>query len=348
MNLPRPVASTAAIRVPWAIQACAMACFLLFAGYVGTYLVVRELDASLAASMLRLFGLTVLAGRETALFDAQHNGMPLPWALGFSYVDDIASLLLCITVFWFLLDALHRAPMARRMLARLEKQALRHRSWIQKWGLWGLAFFYFLPGFGSGVAVASAMGVLARIRVARLAVVLGAAVLLVDTFWALILLGPAHAIPHGGWFDWIPLAAIALVALAAAYGVWRDRGHRHLVLLDWNPHSGQRHQAALGSWGIHVRDGLVEADLRRVEAVTGVDHRHSLFAVEVLLLSGMTPEVAARLLDQGVTGIRDVARLPSEALAWMAQLPEAQANVASSWRGQAMAMTALSGQAWRE
>lgn len=333
-------------RIPRAIQACAAVCVVLFVGYGLLYLTLRATDPDLARAMLRLFGLTIVAGRETALFDAERNGMPLGMAIGLSIVDDLATLLLNITLVWFLVATLQRASHARRILARIETQALRRRHWVHRWGLLGLAVFYLVPGFGSGPAVAAALGVLARIPIARLALVLGCGVALVDLLWAVGVSFPARATADLAWLDWLPAIVVAVLGALSLVGLWRDRRHRGHVLLDWQPDCTPGHRDALATWGITLVDGLVDADLPRVAAATGLPRKLALYAAELLVLEGLQPAQAAALVRAGVRGLRDAAGWTGAALAQGAGAG-VQAQQGAAWHAQATALVAASGSAWR-
>ncbi len=347
----RPGRQGTSVHVPWDVRICAILCVVLFVGYGILYAILYEVDRELAAAMIRLFALTIAAGRETALFDAERNGMPLGMAIGLSVVDDIATLLLNITVVWFLVAALQRTALARRILARVETKALRHRAWVRKWGLYGLALFYMLPGFGSGPAVAAGIGVLARIPAGRLALVLGSGVALVDIFWAVVVARPATSYPDVAWLDWLPLYVMLLLATIVGIGMWRDRHNRGVVLLDWEPDSSPAHLAAMEGWGIRLSGGLVEARLSHVAQATGLPKSRALFALELLLLDGMDPQRAAALVQNKVLGVRDVAGLDTGKLQAATKqatsvdpVGMAQAEV---WHGQAVAMVERSGSAWK-
>lgn len=338
-------AVTGRLGMPGAVVGCTLTCALLALSYVGLYSYLRTTDPAMAQAMLRLFGLTIATGRETALFDAQRNGMPLGLSIVLSVLDDLMTLLFNVVIVWLLVSTLSRYSWARRLLARVETQALRHRHWMQRWGLFGLALFYMMPGFGSGPAVAAGIGVLARIPVGRLALALGSGVTAVDILWAVGVYYPANAFPDIAWLDWVPLIVLGLLAAATAYGLWKDRHNRGIALLDWDPRASKAHAAALESWGIRRVDGLVEARLPQVAAATGLPKGSALFAVDLLLLEGMQPEIAARLVESGLRGIPDLVRATPATLQGLVAGGVA-AEQLRAWQDQGDAMLDRVGAVW--
>lgn len=335
---------TGRLGMPGAVVACTLACSAMAITYVGLYAYLRATDPAMGQAMLRLFGLTIATGRETALFDAQRNGMPLGLSIGLSVIDDLMTLLFNVVVVWLLVSGLGRVSWTRRLLARIETQALRHRRWVQRWGLAGLAVFYMLPGFGSGPAVAAGIGVLARIPVGRLALTLGAGVSAVDVLWAVGVYYPANAFPDIAWLDWVPLIVLSLLVAVTAFGLWKDRHNRGVALLDWDPRPSPQHEAAIAQWGLRRIDGLVEARLPQVAAATGLPRSLALFAAELLLLEGMRPEVAARLVRLKVRGIPDLVRTPAGELA--ADLSDVDEARLQAWQDQGDAMLDRVGAVW--
>lgn len=338
---------TGRLGMPGAVLACAAACSLLAVTYCGVYAYLRATDPAMAAAMLRLFGLTIATGRETALFDAQRNGMPLGLSIGLSVVDDLMTLLFNIVLVWLLVSSLGRTALGRRMLARVETQALRHRRWVQRWGLFGLALFYMMPGFGSGPAVAAGIGVLARIRASRLALALGLGVAAVDILWAVGVYYPANAFPDIAWLDWVPLIVLGLLASLTAFTLWRDRHNRGLALLDWDPGCTSAHEAAMADWGLRRVDGLIEARLPQVAAATGLPRSRALFAADLLLLEGMRPHMAARLVNGGVRGLADLVRAAPGRLQELVEALGVPPATVQAWQDQGDAMLDRTGAIWQ-
>lgn len=296
----------------------ALAGLALTAGYVALYLLVRSFDPDRAAAMLRMYGLTIAAGRETAMFDALHRGLPPLWVYGLSVIDDLGSLLLALPFAWLVVRGLKRLHALRWAIARLEKQALLHRRWVQRWGLGGLGALYFLPGFGAGVPMTVVLGVLARIPFGTLVLFFGIAVPIVDGLWALALTGVVRIVPDAPWVDWIPLTVIALAVLGTLVGLWRGRAERHVALLDWPIEPSKETAARLRATGITSQDGLVRADLDALRERLGNEERRmgNLLAVsEFLLLEGMDEASAVALMRAGVGGLEDLAGGDSKALA---------------------------------
>lgn len=309
-------------RIPWAVRTTALAGLALTAAYAVLYLVARDVDPRAAASMLRMYGLTIAAGRETAMFDALHRGLPAPWVYGLSVIDDIGSLLLALPFAWFAMRFLKRFHRVRWALARFEKQALQHRRWVQRWGLGGLALFYFLPGFGAGVPITVLLGVLARIPFGTLVPFFVAATLLVDGVWALTLTGAERLLPDAPWVDAVPLVVVGLVLASAAAGAWRGRAQRHVALLDWPIAPSPGEAARLARAGVAPAAGLVRADLDALSAALGGRERRMgrlLAVAELLLLDGMAQDQALALVESGIAGLQDVAGGDPDALARKAE-----------------------------
>ena len=304
-------------RIPWAVRTTALAGLALTVAYVALYLAVRTFDPERAAAMLRMYGLTIAAGRETAMLDALNRGLPPLWVYGLSVIDDLGSLLLALPFAWLVVRSLKRFHALRWTIARLEKQALLHRRWLQRWGLGGLAMLYFLPGFGAGVPMTVLLGVLARIPFGTLVAFFGVAVPIVDGLWTLALTGVVRILPDAPWLDYVPLTVISLAVVSAAVGLWRGRAERHVALLDWpvapSREAGERLRAA----GIRSQDGLVRADLDAVaERLGGQERRKGrlLAAAELLLLEGMAEGDALALVRAGVHGLEDLAAADPDAL----------------------------------
>ncbi len=338
---------TGRLGMPGNVVACAVACAILAVTYSGVYAFYRATDPAMAQAMLRLFGLTIATGRETALFDAQRNGMPLALSIVLSVVDDLMTLLFNIVLVWLLVTTLDRTLAGRRLVARVQTQALRRRRWVQRWGLLGLAVFYMLPGFGSGPAVAAGIGVLARIPAGRLALALGTGVAIVDVLWAVGVYYPANAFPDLAWLDWVPLIVLALLVGLTGYGLWRDRHNWGVALLDWDPRSSSAHEAAMGAWGLRRVDGLVEARLAQVAAATGLPRSRALFAADLLLLEGMRPDMAAGLVNGGVRGLADLVRASSASLEELVGPFGVPAATVQAWQDQGDAMLDRTGAVWQ-
>lgn len=333
------------------MRTTALAGLALTVAYVLVYLAARSVDPRAAASMLRMYGLTIAAGRETAMFDALHRGLPPLWVYGLSVLDDLGSLLLALPFAWLVVRWLKRFHSLRWLLARLEKQALLHRRWVQRWGLGGLALLYFLPGFGAGVPMTVLLGVLARIPFGTLILFFGVAVPVVDGLWALALTGAVRLLPDAAWLDFVPLAVVAAVLASAAVGAWRGRAQRHVALLDWPVQPSQEEAARLNACGITSREGLVHADLVALSERLGQRERrwgNLLSASELLLLDGMAADEALALVHAGVDGIEDLAGGDDAALEREAAAAKVDwARQGEAWVGQARALVDARDQSWR-
>ncbi len=304
-------------RVPWAVRITAAAGLLLTLAYVGLYAIVRSSDSATAANMLRMYGLTIVAGRETAMLDALARGMPAGLVYGLSVLDDFGSFLLALPFAWLVVRVVKRSSAVRWGLAHFEKQALLRRRWVHRWGLGGLAMVYFLPGFGAGVPITVLLAVLARFPFARLVPFFAAATFLVDGLWAVLLTNAVDVLPETGWVEAIPLLVVAAVVLSAAVGAWRHRAERHVAVLDWPLVTLPDERERLLAWGITVRDGLVRADLDAL--ASRLDRRErrkgKLIGIAELLMLGMDAAPALALTKAGVSGLEDVASSEAKDLA---------------------------------
>ena len=304
-----PVAK-ATSRIPRAVRATAWSGIALTVAYVLAVLAVRQADPAKAAAMVRMYGLTIVAGRETAMLDALQNGLPPAWVYALSVVDDVGSLLLALPFTWFVVRFLRGDPRVRWWLSRFEKQALLHRAWVRRWGLGGLALVYYLPGFGAGVPITVLLAILARIPFGVLVPFFIVATLVVDGLWSLALTGVVRALPDQAWVDAIPLVVVGLVLASAAIGAWRRRHERHVAVLDWPVRPSPERIRDLASWGVRLApDGLVHADLdelgRRLQGHASMGQR--LITAELTLLDGLTPVDAERLAQAGVSGLEHLA-----------------------------------------
>lgn len=304
-------------RMPRAFRASLAVGLGLVAAYALVQLALQATDPALARGLLRLFLLTVVAGREPALFDAYQAEPPVPlaWASAMALLDDWATLFLAAPLAWLLVDRLRRVPALDALLRSFEHALNAHRAAVDRWGVAALAAFLWLPGWGTGPSLSVAMGVLAGIPTVRLLVALAASCAGVNLFWAVTLAGAAEAAPDRGAWDALPLALVGLLAAAGLVAALRQR-HRRFVLEYPVPPGGA--PPRLAAWGFERRGGVLRLDARRLEAAGGPSARHlaaSHWAGELLLLPSMTPAWAGRLAALRVTGVHDLALLPPALLA---------------------------------
>lgn len=287
----------------------------LVALYAAVQLVLQATSPVLADDLLRLFLLTMVAGREPALFAVYQTSHPVPvaWAAGMAIVDDLATLFLAAPLAWLVVDRLRRFSPFDALLRSFEHALNDHRAAVDRWGVLALALFLWLPGWGTGPSMSVAMGVLAGIPTFRLLASLSASCIGVNLFWALSLAGAAEATPDRGLWEFLPIAVIvALLAVAAALAL----RHRHRrFFLEYPADAGRDALQAsrLAAWGFERRGDVLVLDARRLEAAGGPSSRRLAqchWAGELLLLPSMTPPWAGRLAALGVTGIRDLALLP--------------------------------------
>ena len=299
--------------------------------YVALYLVVRSVDPSTASGMLRMYVLTMAAGRETAMLDALVRGMHPGLVYGLSVLDDFGSFLLALPFAWLVVRLLKRSGRVRWALAKFEKQALLRRRWVHRWGLGGLALVYFLPGFGAGVPVTVLLGILSGIPFRRLVPFFAVATLVVDGLWALLLTNALDVLPDSPVVEAIPLVVVATVVLAAMAGAWRGRAERHVALLDWRLAATPEEMQDLAAWGIHPEADVVRVDVDALgQRLPPHDaNKGELLAVAELLMLGVTGEEALMALQGGLHGIDDVAGTDPDGLmrAMAGQPSSAQAAV---------------------
>lgn len=326
----------------------------LVALYVALYLVLRPVRPRLALGMVELFAFTVAAGRETAILQALEGPDPMPASVvwGLSVMDDVGSLLMAIAAVWLLRDTLQRFPTTGGWFLDLEKQALRHQATVRRWGMLGVLALFFMPGLGSGGTLgAAALGVLAQMRIRRLALWLAATAVVVDTFWVLTLRGILSALPvQPGWLGLVPLAVVAVAVAASLVDLARNRRHRHVVVLSAPSELAPEHQRRLTEWGIEHRGSHFTVDTLRLASFVGSRPRLALRHIASLLrLDGMTPMQAALLHGWGVVGLHSLSRLEPAMVG--AALAEAGAAVdpdlAARWRDEAAAYASLEDAAWR-
>jgi uncharacterized membrane protein len=312
--------------------------------YVVIQVVLHVTDPVLARDLLRLLALTYVAGREPALFAVYHTSHPVPvaWAAAMSSLDDVATLLLSVPAIWFMVDRLRRFPLVDAYLRSLERALHRRRAALDRWGLLAFAAFLWLPGWGTGPTVSGGMGVLAGLKPARLIAALSVSAVCVNTFWAILLSGPAQAAPRGGWWEWLPLAIIAALVAAALVSAFRHHRRRFLLEYDRPPELVPGHAAALLRRGFQEKDGVLVLDARRLAASGGPSSRHlalSHWAGELLLLPSMDASSAHRLAGLGVTGVRDLALLPPDLVARSAS-DASSAALAARWHREARELAA--------
>lgn len=331
-NLPRP------------IRRCAYGGAALTVAYAGIYAILVIVGSPDAGRMLRMYALTMAAGREAALFDALHQGMSLPRAIGFSVLDDIGTLLLTIVVVWTLYRGLRRVPVVQWFVLRLETQALRKRAWIRRWGLLGLGLFFFLPGLGSGVLAACLLGFLARIPVVRMLVALGAASIAVDAGWAIALVAPARAAAVGSWVDWLPFVVLGLALTTACLGTLRDIVGARPILMELPFEPSVAQQSRMGEWGLHANGGLLSVDAAHLARVLGMGRWSGdvVGASELLVLDGMRLDWCRGLLKGGVHGWSGIAREPAVVLIQKADTaPPPSLGQTTAWQEHATAAIAF-------
>ncbi len=328
----------------------------MVAAYAALLVLFYFTNKALYYDAFQLYGLTLVAGREAAMLAAYTPPTPVPlaWMLVLGPLTDLAHFFFALVFVWYLFAVLARVPGPDRFLGGLEKTALRQRKWTRRWGLAGLALFYWLPGFGTGAFAICAIGVMARIPLTRLIPVLGASALFVSLSWALILGGVAQFIPTEGWWTNIPFAVIAVVMILALYstiGQWRTS---HQLLLGW-PVPDRLWNASLAGLGMQRRGDCLEIDARVLGAAANIPWqrtRRIRSMAELLLMPGMDLENAKRLEKRGVTGIEAIAQLPTASLIGAVEDADPEGRIdgpkmVPTWQDEARLMEKAAGEAWR-
>ena len=326
-------------RLPRPLQASLAIGLGLVAVYALVQLVLQLTHPVLANDLLRLFFLTMLAGREPALFAVYQTSHPVPvlWAAAMAIVDDLATLFLAAPLTWLIVDRLRRFSAFDALLRSFERALRGHRAAVDRWGVFALALFLWLPGWGTGPSMSVAMGILAGIPTARLLAAIAVSDAAVSLFWAISLAGAAEATPDQGVWEFLPLLVIALLMIAALATALKQRRHR--FVLDYPSHATHLVQSGrLAAWGFEDHGDGLRLDARRLEAAGGPP-AHQLaqchWAGELLLLPSMTPPWAGRLAALGVTGIRDLALVPPTILREAMGLDNGPSPPVEAWIEQA-------------
>ncbi|MEA3190298.1 MAG: hypothetical protein QOD77_880 [Thermoplasmata archaeon] len=263
---------------------------------------------------LQLAGTTLAIGREPAMLSAYAQADPLPlWLVALlNASQDAATVLVSLVALAFAFRRLRQFHWIDRPISTLEREAVAKRHWVQKWGVWAVAGFYFLPGFGSGAIAACLLGLLAGLPLRKLAVWLTAAGVAVSLFWAVALSFASALLPSGPWSKWLPLAFLGLVAAGAAWNAWRHRGQPSTMFLGWDVAPRGDDRARLEAAGLRVLDTVVEVNLGRFARAVGIPRKHTptlRTAAKLALVHGMDLRAARALAEHGVTGVRDLALL---------------------------------------
>jgi uncharacterized membrane protein len=317
--------------------------------YIALQVALRWVDPVLANDLLRLLALTYIAGREPALFAVYHTDHPVPvaWAALMASLDDVATLLISVPAIWFMVDRLRRWPAVDAYLRSLERALHGHRRALDRWGVLAFAGFLWLPGWGTGPTVSGGVGVLAGLRPRRLLAALSVSAVGVNVFWAVALSGPAQAVPRGGWWDWIPLAVIAVLVCLAVLSAVRHHRNRHRLEYDRPAGMDARHASVLARRGFEEHGAVLVLDAHGL-AARGGPPAHRLawchWAGELMLLPSVEPIWAGRLAALGITGLRDLALLPPELVSSTLGIHDAEdAALAVVWQREAEEALAASG-----
>lgn len=294
-------------------------------------------------------------GREPAMLAVYTGDTPAPWGLVaiLGVIIDLSHLFVILGVVWFLFAGLARVKGPDRFLASLEKSALKQRRFMRRWGLAGLAVFYWLPGYGTGAFAISAIGVMARIPLTRLVTVLALSATLVSLFWATFLHFVSKELPKEGWWTHIPLVVIVLVVLLAIYSGFSHWRTQHILLLPW-PVPDRLWRAEFESMGMRRVGDCLEVDSNVLGALAGVPAarpRRVRSIAELMVMPGMRLDLAKRLEERGVVGMEALAQLPVASLVGAIEDSDHDgthdgSRLAREWKAEAHALEAAAGEAW--
>lgn len=299
--------------------------------------IVLAFVAGFGGDALRMGGLMLASGREPAMLAAYESAHPMPlWLVALvGATQDAATVLASLCALAFTLRRLRHLRWVDRLVSGVEREAMKRREWVRKWGLWGVVGFYFLPGFGSGAVAAGLLGLLAGLSLRRLAIGLPLGGVAVCLFWAVALRLASSLLPSGPWAQWLPVAVLGALLAVSAVNAWRHRGQPKTLVLDWDVAPRAADKARLEKAGLHVRDSVVEVDVARFSRASGIPAKHTptlRSAAKLMLVHGMDVEAARRLAQHGVTGIRDLALLDPELMR------EVVEGAPRSWRVSAQGM----------
>lgn len=326
----------------------------LFAAYGAMLVYFYAADRALFWDALFMH-INSFGGREGAMLVAYTGDDPAPfvWVAVWGLLIDLSHLFAILAIVWYLFAALARVPGPDRFLAGLEKAALKQRKWIRRWGLAGLALFYWLPGYGTGAFAIAAIGVLARIPPRRLVPVMALAAATVSLFWAWTLHKASAALPQEGWWSLLPILIIVVVvgiAIVSAIMQWRTR---HILLLPW-PVPDHLWSPRFEGIGMRRVGDCLEVDSNVLAAKAGIDAdrpRRVRSVAELMLMPGMDLDLARRLEGRGVVGMESLAQLPTASL--LGAIEDADVSrthdgpvLARMWQREATAMEMAAGEAW--
>lgn len=270
--------------------------------------------------LLQLMGLSFAIGREGAILQAygQDPWLGATWVVVTSVLDDLITLALALPLFWLGIERLRGAPVLGGIVLSLEKTAVEKRAFVRRWGLYGLVAFVWMPGFGAGVTLAGAIGLVSKIPLRRLTIALALGSAAVNAFWAIGLYYTSSLIPREGPWSYIPLALILVLAvLAVVFGLLQRR-KRNLFPIVKVQILADEHVKRLREVGITDGIDLLYANRTTLAAKLGI-RPTSLgrlrSVAELSMLRTVSPRHAEMLTEVGVTSIRELSVAPPQMVA---------------------------------
>lgn len=259
-------------------------------------------------------------GREGAILRAygQDPWLGATWITVTSVLDDLITLALALPLFWLGIERLRGAPLVGGIILSLEKAAVEKRAFVRRWGLYGLVAFVWMPGFGAGVTLAAAIGLVSKIPLRRLTIALALGSAAVNAFWAIGLYYTSSLIPREGPWSYIPLVLILVLAvLAVVFGLLQRR-KRDLFPIVKVQILAAEHVKRLREVGITDGIDLLYANRATLAAKLGI-RPTSLgrlrSVAELSMLRTVSPRHAEMLTEVGVTSIRELSVAPPQMVA---------------------------------
>lgn len=292
----------------WLSAACA-------AGLLATLGLCWIIDPSGFPLLLAFIGLTTVSGPQpaTLFVFAQHTPLAVGWVIAWSTLNMAATLFLIVPLAWRSAERVRDVRIIGGPIRSAERFAVQHRAFLARWGALGLVALTWAPVPGAGVLGAGVMGVLLRRSPGRLLVILAVAGAALNLFWTIAIKLVSLAIPTSGIFAYLPYAVIGLFVAAGVWGSWRGHRNRFKLQVQTLEPPSKKRAAQLHDVGVHVKNDILVADLRKVCSKLDIPQRELSRArnvVELLRLDRLIPRQAERLSAAGVVCIHDLAVTP--------------------------------------
>lgn len=302
-------------RLPPLLRRSLLLGFGLFVAY-GCILIGLAMTGSAHFERLsQFFFLHLLGGREGAMLFAFQDPMPMPRRLvvASAILGDVATMLVGVPFYWWALSRLRTVPFVDAYFVSLERKAHRRRAFLDRFGLVGLAVFVWLPAWGTGILVAGAIGLIARLPLVPMYVTLTASASAVNVFWAFSLREASRTFPSTGIWNYLPFVVVSLVLLLAFLDFRRERARGGSVPIAAPANLSSEDVARLARHGFRQEGDLLLVDCESLGRSIGSrrDRRFPCAPVaELLLVEELPKEQAVALARIGISGLRDLAHAP--------------------------------------